>query len=282
MREPSIHIREKDLAKILVEVFDLSGTSAKHYSKEISRKAKNHALVNRTLVTLKKEAKRKQAGKIVSATAKDAKMMSKMINAHRVKLKHRGIRPLKESSREWSVLKELTGLVVQFASDFELQKIVGMDEFIRISLRHLSKGSKSNLIGKMINSFDKVCDIYEGKLQMKDDTDPGLTNRLYDKYKALIVQHTGIRNVDFEKEDVLFYFFEMKRLATGLGVSPFSYLDAQFDQLQWTGTYPSPEQLINEKSKERVYKYKYEADQDSTTFKGPDSDIVEKLKSIRK
>jgi len=238
MREPGIHIKEKDLAKILYDVFNYehSHVYCQELAEDILKKAKGVSLINRTHVKLKSEAKRNRAGKLVSATMKDAQTMSKTINANRIKLKHRGIRPIKESSREWSVLKELTGLVLQFASDFGLEKIHGMKEFTRISLRHLSKGSKSNLVGKMVNSFDKVCDIYEGKLQMRDDLDPTLTLKLYDKYKMLIVKHTGIRKVDFEQEDVLFYFYMMKVMAQNLGVSPFTYLDAQFDQLQWTGT----------------------------------------------
>lgn len=283
MRQPSIHITESDLKDILTELMPTTTPGRIDWlSEKILKKAKNKSLTNRTIVTLKNENNKKRVEKVTSATDHDTMMMGKAINNNRIKLKHKGVRPFRESSREWTVLKELTSLVLQFSNDFDLEKDEGMNIFSKISLRHLSKSSKSNIIGKMINSFDLVVNLYEGIQEMENDKDPVLTEKLFNKYRISILKYSGLRTVELDKDELLPYFYRMKQIAERLGVTPFTYMDAQFDQLQWTGTYPSPEQLINEKSKERLYKYRYESDHEPEMSKGPDQEMVRQLKSIRK
>ena len=86
------------------DTLDISPLEVIELAHTITTKAKKFSLTNRTLVTLKSESKRKKAGKIVTASGKDSQTMSKVINNHRVKMKHKGIRPIRESSREWSAI----------------------------------------------------------------------------------------------------------------------------------------------------------------------------------
>lgn len=281
MREPSIHIKEKDLGILISRVINIPIHKAHEFSREILVAAKNKSISSRTIVNTT-QSNQKKASKITMSDVINAKILGRIINDHRIKAKHNGVRPITEHSREWSQLKELAALVLKFCLDFDLEYDEGANKFVKISLKSLSQKSKVGIIGKMINTFDHVVSIYESRIEMESDDDPDLTLKLFEKYKALIVRHTGIRGISFDTDEVLIYFYKMKLEAAELKVSPYTFMDAQFDQLQWTGSYPEPNQLCGQKAKQRLFKYSFEPSSKEEPEEKTNNDVVKKLISIRR
>lgn len=257
-RDPSIHVTESKLALALEELLDVDYIIDIDYdklAKQLVDRLKTKTLLNRS-ITITNDKLEKKAKKLLSSSRGDADLMANIIYNTRKQLKHRGVSQIKPNSRDWASLKELTKLVVEFCNDFNLDKREGFITYVKLSFNAMN--SKSGIIPKMVNMFERICNEYESLEIIQSDNNPQLTKRIHDLYNQQIIKKTGM-NSDYSKDPRKYsYFVKVREEAIHLGVSPEVYLKSQFDGFEWRNGIPDPVQLIGDKAKERLNRYMYE------------------------
>ena len=252
MRQPSIHINEEDLAKILKRV---GIKKPKTTAKEIVYHARNKTLTNRS-VTISNEFVKKKANQALQSSKGDVEMLANLILTVRRQMRHRGVKPLSPASRDWGALKELVPLVVEFCNNFNLPKREGFIEYIKTGFERIS--SFYNYVSKLKEMSESIHNIYESVDIINKDDDKELTQRIYYYYETSISRITGMSIPKYKKPENYVYFIKVKQIVSELGLSHKDYIDAQFSALQWRNGFPEPVQLVSEKAMEYLNKYLYE------------------------
>ena len=249
-RDPSIHIRLSHFTKIIEEM----GLSVKEFHLLMSE-VRKFSCDNRSVVVTNEKLK-KDTQRLSNSNKGDASLLSDIIYSVRIKLKHRGINKIKESDRDWLNLKELTKLINEFCLSFNLDKRMGYIEYITIAFSKIS--SMHSYISKFITMYESICLEYEAKVILNSDTTPGKTKAIHDDYVSLISSKTGILEDFTTKPIKMLCFFKIKKKCEELNIEPETWIDAQFEALDYCNGLPSPENMASEKALERLNKYMYE------------------------
>jgi hypothetical protein len=255
MRDPSIHITESNLRKILKE-FDMDVIMDKNFDKFISQfmgKAKLYSVSNRSISVTNKTLEKK-TNRVLNSTIADTELFSQLLLHTRRKLKHQGLVQIKPGSRDWLILKEIVSLANEFCETFSLEKREGYIHFINIGV---SKMNKFMLV-KFTPMGSSIIETFQAQLDLQDDDKPKETEKMYNFYVNQILSKTGIP-IDYTKNpDKYIYFYKARVLAKGLGVDALTYIKAQFYALEWRNGYPDPIQLIGDKAVQYLNKYLFE------------------------
>lgn len=249
MRLASIHITEQ----ALTEAIKSSGINIQdsEIKKLISACSRNQ--ITHRKISISSDRVEKKAKMIVSSDKGDAQLFSQLLQTIRKGLKHRGIVQIKESSRDWLILKETCKLANEFCESFELDKRDGYIEFIRIALSKMTKFS--------INKFSYMCqgisEAYEAKLEIQADTNTDYTNRLYMYYNQRVLDRTGLAFNYKEQPEKYVFFVKSASICKKLGVKPEDFIDAQLDSFIFKENIPDPAQLVNQKAEDRVVAFMY-------------------------
>lgn len=121
MRDPSIHITKHQFEKILsqLEVYNFPIDAFF----VIARKE----AINTRVVVVTNNKTTKKVSNILLASKGDATLVADIIYATRIKLKHRGVRKIRETEpRNWAVCKKIAELCNQFCEDFQLDTREGL------------------------------------------------------------------------------------------------------------------------------------------------------------
>lgn len=259
MRDPGIHITESELAKILEQIWEGPPFAEKGWQKELATKivrlAKNKTLTSRS-VTISSELIEKRVKKQLRANVGDTKMMADLIYKIRYRRGHRGIAKIKEGSAEYTKIKGLVEVCIQFCQDYELGKKEGFTIYLTLGLQRIS--SSLNIITKLVNMAESISQIYQDELLIKDDNNKAETLEIIKYYSTLIVEQTGmVPNIESDPRKMA-RFVEVRKVTDEIDIPHQIYIDAQFQGLKWTDSYPEPNQLIGDKAIERVNKYMFE------------------------
>lgn len=284
-REPSIHITETNLRKILREFYDYEDSAddmIEDLVPFLMNKAYKLSLEKRSLIITNQTVANKVYNKVTNDKT-DISLLANIIYSVRRKLKHKGIKPIDNTSPEWVQLKKLTPLINEYCESFNLSKREG---YIDYTTRGLSKiSSFRGYITKLYDMTESISLEREAWEYIENDTEPKLTKFIYDYYIQKINTVTGIPINLLDNPLKYSKFVEVRELLTSKKIKPEEYIDSQFEQLKWTSNYPEPEQLINDKSWERYNKYMY----NKTSHKLGDikegkknNDLVDVLKNIKK
>lgn len=279
-RIPSIHVDENQLALVLEDTLELDNYSKKDYAKlakKLVSKLKTKTLINRSII-VSNDKLEKKTKKLLKSSRGDADLLANIIYNVRKKQRHRGIKQIKPNTRDWTSLKELTGLVVEFCNEFELQKREGFITYINIATTKLS--SHSNYLNKLINMYEGICKYYEAKLELDKDPTPNITEAIHNMYCIQIVTRTGLPADYKNQPEKYVHFLTLKRLAKEVGVSFEQFLKAQFHAFEWRSGVPDPVQLIGNQWKERLNKYLFEKNI-KVGKTHTDTEKANKLKSMR-
>lgn len=254
-REPSIHITESKLLELLCDYTgvcaDEEFQQAKQMVKFVMAKAKNFSLDKRLIVPNSKTQKKVETK--LSNDKSDYNLLSGIIYTVRKKLRHRGIKSIDVNSSEYATLKKLTPILNEFCNDFELDKRQGYIEYVTTGLRKIN--SFRGYLTKLIDMSESISLEYDAKKFILDDKDKRITKIIHDDYVGRVVKKTSI-HVDYSENPIQYInFIKVKELASKHKVSYQTFIEAQFVGLEWTGSYPEPNQLVNEKSIERLSKY---------------------------
>ena len=148
-RQPSIHVTELELALALDKVFSrelLYGNDINILAKQLVTLLRTKTLINRSIIISNDKVENK-ARRILASNRGDADLMANIIYNYRKKLRHYGITQIKPGSRDWTTLKEITKLALDFCNDFGLNKREGFIDYITIAYSKV--GSPTNMLNKI-------------------------------------------------------------------------------------------------------------------------------------
>ena len=252
-RDPSLHITKSRLEKILKEIVNPhdNGIDHKGLAKEIMKRATAHSIHTRS-ITVTTERIEKKGGKLLSSSRLDAALFAqKVYHIRKGKFKHRGITPIKPGSRDWEVLKEVTGQALEFKEEFHLTREKGFHVYIEVGISKMQKF----MINKFLGMHEGICERYQAIVEIEQDDDSIMTKSMYKHYNDFIVSNTGIYTDLTEIPERYIFFVRARKIAEELNLNPNIYIDAQFDGLDFTKKVPHPSQLVGIKAKERVMRY---------------------------
>ena len=254
-REPSIHISQSHFKKILGEELETLGIKVAKLDNLVNAivsKAYKYALTSRKiLVSNKKHTK--TAKRLVASTLEDARLFSQTLLLVRRKNFHRGVTPIREDSREWLTLKEITQAACNFCSDFELDKRKGFAIYLEIALKKV----KGFYLQKLLSLHETICNEYSAKLRIIKDPTPSKTKLACTQYTSIIASKTGDAPNYEDMPGLYQYFIDIVNQSHKVGISTDIYIKAQFDAFNWKQSVPELAQMVGEKANERLYKYLY-------------------------
>lgn len=256
-RDPSIHLSKSQFLRLL-EDMGIEGFPTDNFFVQARKVALNTRAI---LVSNKKDTK--QVNKILLATKGDAAMVADIVYATRIKLHHRGIRKINETQkRDWSLCKDLANICNQFSQDFNFKDArAGFIAYINIGFKRMGRDHR-NILTRLIAMAENIYAYYESEQAIQEDTNPRLTNSLYEYYNKRVADSTGIYeraplNQDPDKYN---HFYQIRILCDDNKWDYQDFIDAQFDGMAWCNGLPEPHNMYGPKAIERykkfVYKYK--------------------------
>lgn len=253
-REPSLHITESKLRGILLKILPDTYNDYEDLATDILIEARRVSCDNR-IVTISNQKMERDIKKIVSSGKGDTNLMGTILFSIRKKLKHKGIQRIKEGSKDWKKVKELSKVVCDFCNDFELGKRAGFIIYVELGFKKIS--SYRNYMDKLINMYEVISLSYEAHLVIQDDTDKDETLSIHNMYVGIISKATGITHSFVDEPINYVNFVEVRNITDKYNVPTQVYLEAQFEGLQWTEGYPTPAQLISEKAIDRLNRFMF-------------------------
>lgn len=257
-REPSIHVRESDLIKILEGMPEIKG-NIPQLVKYILTKASKHSLNNRKLLASNQKLAKK-AEKVLSSSTEDAMTMAKVIFMVRRTLKHRNISIPKPGQRDYTIVKTITENANKFFEEFfEVgeSKEAAYTDYIKLAISKM-RNFTLNKIGSM---HEGICSTFEANRLIAKDLNPELTDKAFKTYNKFVIDKVGTLIQDYSQvPDKYMYFIMVAKRCKEMGIKPELYIEAQFKGVEWRNGIPDPVQLINGKSLEYLQKYLYEND----------------------
>ena len=152
MREPSIHITKSQFEEIL-NTLEVDNFPVEAFFVIARKEAINHRAV---LVSNNKNTKR--VNNILLASKGDAALVADIIYATRIKLKHRGVRKIRETEpRNWAVCKKIAESCNQFCEDFQLDTREGFIKYIELGIKKMD-GNYNNLLNRLSAMSEKISD----------------------------------------------------------------------------------------------------------------------------
>lgn len=263
LRQPSIHITEKNLKSLLRQYFgdprendntNLSWQEVDELVNYLMGNAKKLALEKRSVHVQTKALAHKVENKLTNDKT-DISLLSNIIFTLRKQLKHKGIKPIDNNSSDWIALKKLTPVINNFCMDFSLTKREGYIAYTRIGLTRIT--SFRGYINKLYDMSETISTQYEAEAVILDDPNKALTKNIHDYYISLIIVRTGIQDSYLDKPNKYIKFVEVAQIVNKNNLDYKIFIDAQFEGLDWTGNYPEPEQLASDKCMDRLNKYMY-------------------------
>lgn len=254
-RDPSIHLRLSDLTLVLENIAELYSISPKHVktlAEDILKRGKHLSCSQRAIAQGKVNT---QAEKILLSSRDDAGQFSILLAQLRKGYsKHRGVKAILPSDKDWPKVKELTGLANEFVKDFGLPKKEGYSEFIKALLDKCGNGYA---LFKLPSLVPKVYEHYRAKELVNQDFHPELTKGIFDQYHAQVAAAVGVSNhrLNLLPENYIAFIKASEILSYYKGVTPEIYVKAQFEGLAWTGSIPSISQLSGTNAAARLEKY---------------------------
>lgn len=247
IRDPSIHITKSQFEEIL-NTLEVDNFPTEAFFIIARKMAINHRVVSVT-----NKGSSKKIKNILLASKGDASLVSDILYATRIKLKHRGVRKINESnSREWSNCKKLAEICNIFCEDFGLESREGFIKYIELGIKRM--GDTKNITQRLIAMQDNITNQYSAELELKE-YNLIYTKEIHDYFIGIVARNTGIYE-SYEKD--LEKYIHFAKLGDFLKKKKWGYktfIDAQFDALAWCNGLPEISQLYTDKAIERFNKY---------------------------
>lgn len=281
-REPGIHITQARLRTLMLEFHDYADGADDMVDEMIEyivQESPKYTLEKRSVNITRGKLAKQVMSKVVNDKS-DSSLLSSVIFSVRKSLKHRGIRPItNETARDWASLNKLAPVINQFCQEFDLSKREGYIKYIQIGLSMFT--SYNHFLLKLIDLSEKISTEYDSLDQIAHDTNKSLTKQIHDYYVQRINKKTGIMESFIDNPKTYLNFVRVREVVERTKVKYQTYIDAQFDALEWTMSYPSPEQLSNDKSNERLNKFVYKNKVEDVRENRPDEKLTNILTSIK-
>ena len=248
MREPSIHITQANFKSICQEL------GLKVPIEDFFKLAKRRAINSRNIVVSNNKLQ-KQVNKVTLADVGDAALFADLLYAERIKLKHRGIKKINESSgRDWDFCKNLANICNNFCKEFNLEIREGYIKYIEIGISRMN-GNNRNLLQRLISMSENIFQQMSDEKELAEDRNPWLTNQGFEYYIQKIANVTGIWENKKDPSKLVIFKNLGEKLKEPDRVK--QWIDAQFYALAFVNGVPSISDMLSDKALERYNKYLY-------------------------
>lgn len=257
MRDPSIHITLSQFKGIFASM----GLEMEEEDiLDLFKRAKDQSLDHRSTYNsrVKKKFERSlESNSIIS----DTNLLTELFYAIQVKNKIPYARKIKQSDNQWVQAREATEIANQFCVENNLEKREGYIKLLNCALEYLRNQKKT---GSFRFFFSWLCsraidivEFYKTSQSIKEDPYPQETQRIYDIYRARVLETTGIPySVDRDKNPNIWnYFIQAREQADSMNVDYEDYIDAQFAALEYCHGIPWDKDLFGERAQNRLIKY---------------------------
>lgn len=253
MRIPSIHIRKDDLVKVIKKYGEITIDNLDTIFMECKRYAVDTRSIQVDTVKLQQKVE-----KHTSSTMGDTNLVSDLIYALRVQLKHIGVQKIKQSDPQWSNLKDLVVVLNGFCETYDIPKREGYIAYLEIGFQMMSKIKKVNYqycAKWLTQKVDVIVETYIATEEIKKDKYPKATISIHNYYVQLVAERTGIlENFRGDPQNYV-HFIRAIELTIELHVPEDIFIQAQFDALNYCNGIPRPQDLYSDKAKPRLIKF---------------------------
>lgn len=261
-RQPSIHITQARLELIIRDYFSTWGLSKVIDTDEISTNLSEHLMMKARPFALDKRSinvtNQKIAKEVEKKTSNDKSghmELAKIISLVRKDMRHKGVKMIDMNSPEYAALKRLTKIIDEFAKDFDMSFKAASVSYVTMGLSKIS--SFRNYVGKLCDMSESISLEFEAKDMIKFDKYKSETKRVHDIYVATINTKTGMSQGYEDNPTKYIAFMRVRELCEKYKIEPNIFIQAQFEGLAWTDSFPEPNQLVSDKAIERLNKYLY-------------------------
>lgn len=254
-KDPSIHITYSQFLTLIKELgLKVSGPKAKL----LFQKARQVSLDHRSVVVSNRKKLTEKLEHRVKATIGDTNLLAQTIYALRIKRKHIGVSKIKQSDSAWTVLKDLTNMVNEFCTQYELPTKAGFVKFVETGFNLMETSNfknYSNCHNFLKKNYDKIINRYEADQALANDIDPRGTKEIYEAFNRRVIEMSGIYDNYTSNPFHYVNFLKARELADDLGVDYEIFMDAQFYALAFCHGIPNLEDLHGEKARQRLSQY---------------------------
>lgn len=256
-REPSLHITQKELKRILTELFNTEFKPGPTFVDDlvlnILKQGKRVQLTGRSILENKKDAP--QMARVKSSKLGDADLFNKYLSMVRQKLRHRGFKKIFQSSKDWQFIKESAGLANEFYDQFSdslESKDQAYSNYISLFFEMLEGGFS---VRRIASYHERIIERYSAAIFILNSGVVDEATEMHQAYQTKIEEKTGNRWDYTNRPEEFINFVKAIAISKEIGLSINKYVKAQFDSLDWASAIPYPKQLANVKAKEKAIRW---------------------------
>lgn len=258
-RIPSIHIKRDDLLKVIKKHGPINEDNLDYILKVCRR----YSVETRSLFISSKLEKEKVEKRTSSPTG-DANLLSDIIYAVRIKLKHIGVTKIKQGDNQWSSLKGLTSVINEYCESRNIDKKEGYTQFVMTGINIISSNGKKKpnyafICNNLLQAADTIVWELEAINMIKDDETPQATATLHDTYVKMVADRTGVFQKYNSTPTDYVSFIKAREVADSLGLDYSDYIFCHFKYLEFCGGIPKITDLYGPNASKRVIPYLSEA-----------------------
>ena len=251
MRDPSIHVTKSKFRELLKE-FGINRFPTERFFVAAKQKA-----VTARIVAITNKKNIKKINNIALAAPGDANLAASILYAVRIQLKHRGVKKIDESDkRQWPQIKALAEACNIFCQDFGLETREGYIQYIKIGFNRMGRTLR-NFLPRLVSMAQNISDDYKAQRDLLDDDNVEATARVHDYYASVIADKTGLTVNYKDQPEVYVYFKALRDFCDKNNIDYESWIDAQFDALEWCNGMPEPQRLLGDKPYQYYVKFMF-------------------------
>ncbi len=251
MRDPSLHITKKNLAKILNILEFNVRTSGEELSEKIFYVAGPFQIKDRYLKLLNTKTPLKK--KLEKSLKADAGMPDKFVelfnglltSCRQAQNSFTKVRLITKDNKDYILLKEVAKIAHEFSEHFDIQpRKDGYLEFIKLGLAMMPKYG----LNKFKYYQNKIFDSFDNQLQVVTDTNRQATLEFYNIWQAKMVEYSGLEDfVDIEYQYDKFIHILLGRQASDVVQADYElWIVAQFEGLAFLSAIPELSQFYGD------------------------------------
>jgi hypothetical protein len=247
-RDPALHVKQSDLVAVLKS---MGVARPERFADTLMKKAVGRSVRNRYVVDVKAK-RRKTAERVIKAGNLDVDAFSGVLGQERMRADHRGVKPIRSGTSEYTTLKDVCQLAHDFAEAYKFDNTIdGYRTYCRIAIELMGK---RYALRKMKSYDTRICELYEMNYAIQKDNDPEGTAAIHEIYQEIMQREANVE-IDLSNEGRYAFMVYARQEADDVDAFYDDWVEAQFDALAFLNDVPNPNQLFGENAVERWKRY---------------------------
>jgi hypothetical protein len=251
MRDPSIHITQSTLANLLKETLEITDQKALTLAKKLVKKAFDSRVKGRATIIEKDKTVSKKLKKSVESENDYTEQFNRILTLSREQAKH-NFTAINQTAREYTTLKEVTLIAVEFCKVFSLPVDIGFKEFIQLGFQLIGKKYALN---KFKYHKENIFNHYSFSLEIQNDPKKKATEKFYEIWRDTMLTWSSM-DVEITTVEKYVNLLYARQEADEAKADYDDWIEAQFQELAWLDVIPELTQLHGVNALERYEKWK--------------------------